>query len=81
MDRKFKSILEELDYAPKRDRDLFIESRVRQMIASYDHLVKLIEESYDDDLAIDLKKRLFLSVKNQDEEKFSRKIREIRDKK
>lgn len=79
--KRFTSILEELDYAPKRDRDLFIESRAHQVIASYAHLMRLIEESYDDSTASDLQKRLLLAVKNHDEERFSRKIRAIQEQK
>ena len=78
MSKRFKGILEELDYAPKKDRDLFIESRAHQLIASYAHVMRLIEESYDEETAADLQKRLLLAVRNQDEEKFSRKIRAIK---
>lgn len=78
MSKRFSSILEELDYTPKKDRDLFIESRAHQVIASFTNLMKLIEESYDRDTASDLQKRLMLSLKNQDEERFSRKIRTLR---
>lgn len=78
MSKRFSSILDELDYTPKKDRDLFIESRAHQVIASFTNLMKLIEESYDRETASDLQKRLMLSLKNQDEERFSRKIRAMR---
>lgn len=78
MSKRFSSILDELDYTPKKDRDLFIEGRAHQVIASFTNLMSLIEESYDRETASDLQKRLMLSLKNQDEERFSRKIRALR---
>ena len=79
MDKKFKSLIDELsDYAPKRDRDLFIESRALQVIASATHLLKLIKESYDEKTADDLSKRLIRSIVSEDEEKFCRRIRDIK---
>lgn len=73
------SLLSELtDYAPKRDRDLFIESRAQQVIASAVHLLKLIRESYDAETAEDLSKRLVRSIVSEDDEKFRRRIRTIK---
>lgn len=77
MNRKFSSIIDELDYTPRRDQDLFIESRAMQIIASFSHLVKLINESYDPETAADLTKRLMNAARTGDDAKFSRKIRAI----
>jgi hypothetical protein len=80
LDKKFTGLLEELsNYAPLRDRDLFIESRAQQVIASATNLINLIEENYDADLADELKRRLFNSIKSGDELKFRRKIGQIRE--
>lgn len=80
MNRKFTSLLDELgDYAPRRDRDLFIESRAQQVIASAAYLIQLIDENYDADTADELKRRLFNSIKSGDEGKFRRKIGQIRE--
>jgi hypothetical protein len=80
VDRKFCSILDELnDYTPRRDTDLFIESRAMQVIASFSHLVKLINESYDEDTAADLTKRLINAARTGDEAKFSRKMKIVRE--
>ena len=82
MDKKFRGILDELtDYAPVRDKDLFIESRAQQVIASAIHLLKFIKESYDPEVADDLSKRLLRAIASNDEEKFRRKIRAIRESK
>ena len=75
MDRKFSSILDELRHAPIRDRELFIEHRADQLIASYQNLVNLINESYNEEIAADLIKRLGNSVKSGDSEKFRRGIK------
>lgn len=78
MTKRFTSILDELDYIAPKNRDLMIESRAHQVIASFTHLVKLIEENYDAETALDLQKRLINSLRTRDEEKFSRKIRALR---
>ena len=75
MDRKFTSILDELRHSPIRDRELFIEQRADQLIASYQNLIKLINESYGDTVAGDLNKRLANAVKSGDAEKFRRGIK------
>jgi len=75
VDRKFTSILDELSHAPIRDRDLFIEHRAEQVIASFTNLMKLIRESYAEETAADLHKRLLNAVKTGDEEKFRRGIK------
>ena len=82
MDKKFSSILDELtDYVPIKDKELFIESRAQQVIASAANLLKLIRENYDTDISEDLMKRLVRSIMSNDEEKFCRKIRAIRESK
>lgn len=78
MTKRFSSILDELDYIAPKNRDLMIENRAHQVIASFAHLVKLIEESYDAEIAADLQKRLVNSLRTLNEEKFSRKIRSLR---
>lgn len=80
MNRRFTSLLDELsDYAPTKERELFIESRAQQVIASASHLIRMIEENYDPDLADDLTRRLVNSIKSGDENKFRRKIKQIRE--
>ncbi len=79
--KKFTSILDDLCGAPRQDNDLFIESRAMQVIASFDNLMTLLEETYDEDLCADLQKRLMLSIRNRDGgERFSRKIQGLRKK-
>lgn len=76
---KIKNVIDELlDYAPQRDRELFIESRGQQVIASALNLIRLIRESFDDTTANDLSKRLVRAIINEDQEKFCRRLRAIR---
>jgi hypothetical protein len=53
--KRFSSILNELNYVPQANRDLIVEDRAQQVIASFTNLMHLIEESYDASTATDLK--------------------------
>lgn len=80
MDKKLRGIIDELlDYAPPRDKELFIESRGQQVIASALNLIRLIRESFDEDVAGDLSRRLIRAIASEDPEKFSRRLRSIRE--
>ena len=80
LDKKLRGIIDELlDYAPPRDKELFIESRGQQVIASALHLIRLIRESFDEDVAGDLSRRLLRAIAHEDPEKFSRRLRSIRE--
>ena len=82
MDKQFKSIVDELNtYVPTRNKDVFIEGRAQQVIASARNLIRLVQESYDPEIADDLTKRLLSAIKNDDTEKFCRKVRQIRESK
>jgi hypothetical protein len=80
VDKKLRSIVDELlDYAPARDTELFIESRGQQVIASALNLVRLIRESFDEPTAADLTKRLVRAIACEDQSKFSRRLRALRE--
>jgi hypothetical protein len=82
VDKKIRGIVDELlDYAPARDRELFIESRGQQVIASALHLIRLIRESFNEEVALDLNKRLIRAIQTEDQAKFSRRLRAIRESK
>lgn len=77
--RRTKSIIEELDrFVPERDKHLIIEARASNVIASAMNLIALISESFTNEEAEELNKRLIGAIKNQDPDKFNRKIREFR---
>jgi hypothetical protein len=75
-----RGIIEELlDYAPPRERELFIESRGQQVIASALNLIRLMRESFDEEVAGDLSRRLVRAIASGDPEKFSRRLRTLRE--
>lgn len=74
-----KNFIDELDaIVPARSKHTVIESRATHLIASAINLVRLIRESYPEEQADDLVKRLHRSIMSEDERKFTRKIKEIR---
>lgn len=76
---RVKSLIEELDrFVPQRDKHQVIEARASNVIASAVNLLALISESFTDEEADELSKRLIGAIKNKDPEKFNRKIREYR---
>jgi len=80
VDKKLRGIIDELlDYAPPRDKELFIESRGQQVIASALNLIRLIHESFDETTAGDLSRRLVRAIASDDPEKFSRRLRTLRE--
>ena len=58
---------------------MFIESRGQQVIASALNLIRLIRESFDEEVANDLSKRLVRAIANEDQEKFIRRCRQLRE--
>lgn len=80
MEKQFRSIIEALGtIVPANNKELFIESRAQQVIASARHLIQLLETSFPDEISDDLTKRLLLAIKNDDSEKFCRKMRQLRE--
>lgn len=74
-----KNIIDELDaIVPAKSKHTVIESRATHLIASAINLVRLIRETYPDEQAEDLVKRLHRSIMSEDDKKFTRKIKEIR---
>ena len=81
MKKRTKSLLEEINsIAPKADKSQLLESRGNNAINAVINLIEMIETSYDEETANDLIKRVMLSVKNRDTDRFNRGIRKIRDK-
>jgi hypothetical protein len=80
MEKQFRTIIEALGtMVPTNNKELFIESRAQQVIASARHLIQLLENSFPDEVSDDLTKRLLLAIKNDDSEKFCRKMRQLRE--
>lgn len=77
-----KNFIDELDrVVPAKNKHTVVENRASHIIASAVNLVHLIRESYTEEEAQDLIKRLYRSIITEDEKKFGRKIKELRNKK
>lgn len=78
-DARLKSIIEELDlFVPQRDKHQIVEARASNIIVGAMNLLNLIQESFSDEEADELQRRLLNAIKNRDPDKFNRKIREYR---
>ncbi len=79
MQKRTKSILDELDsLLIHRDRENLIESRATHIIQGAINLITTIRESYSDEVATDLERRLINSIRGQDAAKFARGIRKLK---
>tara|TARA_R110000823_G_scaffold93747_8_gene205174 strand:+ start:2957 stop:3208 length:252 start_codon:yes stop_codon:yes gene_type:complete len=77
--RKTRSILEELDtFSNTKDRGNLVESRANHVIQGAINLINFIRETYDEEQAMDLERRLLNSIKAQDSSKFNRGVRKIK---
>ena len=78
MKRHTKSILEEISQSvPQSNREALIESRASHVISSALNLIDMLYESYDENTAGELSRRLINSIKSADPAKFERGIRKI----
>jgi hypothetical protein len=79
MKKNTKNLLEAIDQLmPQRDKHSLVEMRADNVINGVINLLRLIRESYDDEQALELTRRLVLSIKNEDADKFMRKLREYK---
>lgn len=80
MQKRTRSILLELDeLLIHKDKENLLESRATNIINSAINLIKYIRESYDEQTAGDLERRLLNAIKGQDPSKFSRGVRKLKD--
>lgn len=76
MKKRTRSILDEINSISNlHDRKYLVENTANNVIASAGNLIDLINETYDEETANDLIKRLINSIRTQDEMKFRRGIR------
>jgi predicted secreted Zn-dependent protease len=79
MKRRTRSLLEEINsLAPKKDKTALLESKGNNAISSIINILEMIDSNYDADTAQDLTKRIMLSIKNRDPERFNRGVKKIR---
>ena len=76
--RNTKSILEEISKViPNSNRESLIETRAGHVISSAINLIDMLHESYDQEIAGELTRRLVNSIKSGDPAKFERGIRRV----
>ena len=79
MQRRTRKLLEELDsIAIEKDRVHLIESRATHLIASATNLIDMIRNSYDDQIAEDMERKLLLAIKRQDSTKFTNVLKRLK---
>lgn len=79
MQKQTKSILEEItSLVPKQDKHLLVEGLAVQAIARVLNLVEVIRTNFTAEQSEELIRRLQLSIKNEDANKFIRGIRGIK---
>ena len=79
MKKRTRSLLEEINsLAPKKDKSAILESRGTNAISSIINILEMIDANFDSETAQDLNKRIMLSIKNRDPERFNRGIKKIR---
>lgn len=79
MKKRTRSILEEINsIQPKRDKVQILESRGVNAISSIINLLEMIDSNYDAETASDLTKRVMLSIKNRDNDRFMRGVKKVR---
>jgi CRISPR/Cas system type I-B associated protein Csh2 (Cas7 group RAMP superfamily) len=79
LQRKTRSILEELESLRlNRDREQLVESRASHVIQGAINLLSFIKENYTSEQAEELKKRLLLSIRNEDSEKFEKGVKKFK---
>lgn len=82
MRKRTRSILEEINsISPVKDKTGIVESRGSNAIQSIINIMEMIDTNFDDETASDLHKRIFLSIKNRDPERFNRGIKKLRNSK
>ena len=79
MKKRTRSILEEINsIQPKRDKVQILESRGTNAISSIVNLLEMIDSNFDAETASDLTKRVMLSIKNRDSDRFIRGVKKVR---
>ena len=82
MKKRTRSLLEEInDLAPARAKDSILASRGENAITALINIMEMIDTNYDSETAQDLHKRIMLSVKNRDPERFNRGVKKLRNEK
>lgn len=76
MQRKIKSLLEELDsMCPDRDKNSIIESRALNVISSAIRLIEQIEDHYSEEQSEILTRKLLNAIRSKEPLRFTKTLR------
>ena len=79
MKKRTRSLLEEINsIAPLKDKVQILENRGNNAISSIINLLEMIENDYSPEIQQDLTKRIMLSIKNRDNDRFMRGLKKIK---
>jgi hypothetical protein len=79
MKKRTRSLLEEINsIAPVKDKVQILENRGINAISSIINLLEMIENDYSPEIQQDLTKRIMLSIKNRDNDRFMRGLKKIK---
>lgn len=79
MKKRTKSLLEEINsIAPRTDKTQLLESRGNNALSAIINLLEMIDSNFDETTAQDLNKRVMLSIKNRDTDRFIRGVKKLR---
>lgn len=82
MKKRTRSLLEEINsLSPTKDRINILESRGGNAISAIMNVLEMVDANYSEEDAQDIQKRIMLSIKNRDPERFNRGIKNLRNKK
>jgi len=77
--KRTRSLLEEINsIAPVKDKTQLLESRGSNALSSVINLLEMIDANFSDEEAQDLQKRIMLSIKNRDTDRFLRGVKKLR---
>ena len=77
--KRTRSLLEEINsIAPVKDKAQLLESRGSNALSSVINLLEMIDANFSDEEAQDLQKRIMLSIKNRDTDRFLRGVKKLR---
>ena len=76
--KKSRSILEELNsISVDRNKHHVLENRVEHLVSSVSNIKEILYSLYEEDVALDLERRLINSIKSNDPRKFKRSMNRI----
>jgi len=82
MIKRTRSLLEEINsLTPAKDKINILESRGTNAISAIINILEMVDSTYSHEDAQDVQKRIMLSIKNRDPERFNRGIKNLRNKK